>query len=73
MGPELVVAFLSGSVAALVFALWIVVARARLFRFLFWGVVLVALLGGWLVWSGVLGSVPGGGSPAGLEEAARPW
>ncbi|MCY4506451.1 MAG: hypothetical protein OXG35_05770 [Acidobacteria bacterium] len=72
MGSELVVAFLSGSVAALVFALWIVVARARLFRFLFWGAVLVGLLGGWLVWSGALGSVPGGGSPAGFEETARP-
>ena len=68
MGPELVVAFLSGSVVALAFALWMVVARARLARFLFWGAVLVALLGGWLVWSGVLGSVPDGGPPAGLEE-----
>lgn len=73
MEPELAVAFLSGAVAALIFALWIVVARARLFRFLFWGAVLLALLGGWLVWTGTPGSPAGSGpAPTGFEEAARP-
>lgn len=72
MWAELAVAFLSGSVVGLAFALWVVAARARLFRIVFWGAVLVVMVGGWFIWSGSLGPVPAGRAPAGVEEAARP-
>ena len=72
MGVELLVAFLSGLVVGLAFALRIVAARVRLFRVLFWGAVLVVMAGGWLVWSGTLGSAPERGVPTGFDGSARP-
>lgn len=70
LGPEVLVAFFAGAVCALALALWMVVARARLFRSVFWVALVAVVVAAWALGWWPSGS---GGGPGEAVGAGDGW